>query len=252
MILQEKTAVITGASRGIGAGIARRYAEEGAKLVLLARSERVYEIRDELTAIGAEVLACIVDVSKREEVDDAIRQAKERFGEIDILVNNAGVCKSRPFLETPIEELEEHLEVNLVGAWNVTQAVAEHMVKAGYGKIIMISSVTGYQVADAGCTAYAASKTALIGLTKSLAVELADNNIAVNAVCPGHVKTGMSQGNIEGIAAQIPMKRYGTPEEVGSLALFLGSSLSDYITGEAIVFDGGATLPETCIVKEKR
>ena len=178
-------------------------------------------------------------------------------GKIDILVNNAGIAKLQPFVKMSDEVRDNHFDINIKGTWNITQAVVPHMVKNNYGRIVNLSSVTGPLVADTGEVAYATTKAALLGFTKSLAIELVKNNITVNAIMPGYIMTPMVEGIakdsdatnpqsvVDGIASGIPLGRLGTIEELGELAAFLASDESTYITGQGIVIDGGSTLPET-------
>ncbi|MCD8168245.1 MAG: SDR family oxidoreductase UcpA, partial [Clostridiales bacterium] len=178
----------------------------------------------------------------------------------DILVNNAGVCRLGNFLEMSDADRDFHIDINIKGVWNVTKAVLPGMVKRGDGRIVIMSSVTGDMVADPGETAYALSKAALVGFTKSLAVEFADSGIRVNAICPGYVRTPMAESiarqsdpeNPESVltemAKAIPMRRLAAPTEVGELAAFLASDESSYLTGTQSVIDGGSTLPESVSV----
>ena len=178
-------------------------------------------------------------------------------GSVTCLVNNAGVAQLVRFLEMDDRVRDRHFDINIKGTWNITKCVLPYMVKANYGKIVNLSSVTGPMVADAGEVAYATTKAALLGFTKSLAMEVVENNITVNAIMPGYILTPMVEGIavetdeknpqsvIQGIADGIPMGRLGTIEELGELAAFLASDESSYITGQGIVIDGGSTLPET-------
>jgi len=255
--LSGKVAFITGASMGIGEGIARAYAKHGAKLVLAARSSATEELAQELREQGCEAIAVRVDVTKPESIKAGIDKTIETFGRIDVLVNNAGVCKLGGFLESSDEERDFHIDVNIKGVWNTTKLVMPYMIKQRSGKIVIMSSVTGDMVADPGEVAYATTKAALVGFTKALAREAADYNITVNAICPGYVLTPLVKGMalqsnpdnpesvIEGIAKAIPLKRLADPLEVGELAAFLGCDESSYLTGTQIVIDGGSTLPET-------
>lgn len=255
--LSNKVALITGASKGIGEGIATVYAKHGAKLILAARSSQTEALAQKLRDLGYEAIAVQIDVSDNESVKDGVKKAIEKYGKIDILVNNAGVCKLGSFLDQSDEDRDFHIDVNIKGVWNMTKAVLPHMINQKYGKIVIMSSVTGDMVADPGEAAYAMTKSALVGFTKAIAREVADYNINVNAICPGYVLTpmvyGMSeqsepenpQSVIDGIANAIPFKRLADPTEVGELAAFLGSDEASYITGTQIVIDGGSTLPET-------
>lgn len=255
--LTGKTALITGASKGIGEGIAKAFASHGANLILAARSSRTKELAEELCREGAHAIAVEMDVTKPESIKEGIQASLKEFGRIDILVNNAGVCKLGSFLEQSDEDRDFHIDVNIKGVWNATKAVLPYMVKQNYGKIVVMSSVTGDMVADPGEAAYAMTKAALVGFTKALAREVAAHNITVNAICPGYVMTPMVEGMasqscpenpasvIEGIASGVPLGRLAKPVEVGELAAFLSSEESSYITGTQIVIDGGSTLPET-------
>ncbi len=255
--LEGKVAVITGASKGIGEGIARVYAKYGAKLVLAARGARVVEFANELCAEGYEAIGVRTDVTDNNSVLNLVKCTLDRFGTVDVLVNNAGVCVLGDLLTSSDEDRDYHFDVNIKGAWNVTRAFALIMMAKKEGKIVIMSSVTGDMVADPGEAAYATSKAALVGFTKAVAREMADYNINVNAICPGYVRTPMVEGMakqscpenpesvIDGIAAGVPLKRLATPEDVGELAAFLGCYESSYITGTQIVIDGGSTLPET-------
>ncbi|CCU79292.1 3-oxoacyl-[acyl-carrier protein] reductase [Halanaerobium saccharolyticum subsp. saccharolyticum DSM 6643] len=258
--LTDKVALITGASSGIGKGIAEVYAEHGAKLILVDISEEIVNFAEELKEDGHQVLAEVADVRSLEDLKSAVNKGIERFGTIHVLVANAGVCKLDNFLEMSDKNRDYHIDVNIKGAWNTIKAVLPEMKKNDYGNIVITSSVTGDMVADPGETAYALSKSALVGLTKSLAVEYAQNNIRVNAICPGYVRTPMAESIAEEsnpedpesvlseMAKAIPMQRLAEPKEVGELAAFLGSDESSYMTGTQNVIDGGSTLPESVSV----
>ena len=258
--LTGKVAFITGASKGIGEGIARVYAKHGAKVLLAARSSKTEEIAESLRSKGYEAIAVQMDVSNKNDIKKAVEICIKAFGKIDILVNNAGVCKLGNFLDMSDEDRDFHIDVNIKGVWNTTKVILPYLIKNNYGKIVITSSVTGDMVADPGETAYAMTKAALVGFTKSLAVEVAQYKINVNAICPGYVLTPMAEGIakqsdeqnpdkiLKGIADAVPLKRLAEPEEIGELAAFLGSDESSYITGTQIVIDGGSTLPETVSV----
>ena len=255
--LEGKVAVITGASKGIGEGIAKVYAKYGAKLVLAARGARVLEFAEELRAAGYEAIGVRTDVTNKESVLNLVKQALDTYGTIDVLVNNAGVCVLGDLLSTSDEDRDYHIDINIKGVWNVTRAIAPIMMAKREGKIVVMSSVTGDMVADPGEAAYAMSKAALVGFTKAVAREMADYNITVNAICPGYVRTPMVEGMakqscpenpqsvVDGIAAAIPLGRLADPMEVGELAAFLASDEASYLTGAQFVIDGGSTLPET-------
>ena len=250
--LDKKIAVITGAAMGNGLGIAEIFAKEGATVVMLDINEKVHAAAD---GLGAE--AYQVDIRDYAAVKKAVDETAEKHGRIDILVNNAGVVKLVPFLEMIDETRDFMFTVNINGTWNCTKAVVPYMVKASYGKIVNLSSVTGTMVADPGESAYATTKAAIWGFTKALAMEFVDANLNVNMICPGMIRTPMVEGGaadvspddpeavIDAIAASVPMKRLGTPKEIGQLAAFLASDEAAYITGQPFVIDGGSTLPET-------
>ena len=249
MKLEGKVAVITGGYLGAGRGIVDTFLKYGAKVIVLDYNENVTNLNNE------NILAYNVDIRDIKMVSEALEDAMKKYQKVDILVNNAGVCKLTPFRETTDEIRDYHFDINIKGTWNVTKACLNYM-SAG-GAIVNLSSVTGPNVADPGEVAYATTKAAVLGFTKSLAAELASDSIRVNAIMPGYIHTpmvdGMSKDSnpnnpesvIDGIAAAIPLKRLATPLEIGELAAFLASSEASYITGQGIVIDGGSTLPET-------
>ena len=252
MKLEGKVAVITGGYLGAGRGIVDTFLKYGAKVIVLDYNENVTNLNKE------NILAYNVDIRDIKKVNEALEDAMKKYQRINILVNNAGVCKLTPFRETTDEIRDYHFDINIKGTWNVTKACLNYM-SAG-GAIVNLSSVTGPNVADPGEVAYATTKAAVLGFTKSLAAELASDSIRVNAIMPGYIHTpmvdGMSKDSnpnnpesvIDGIAAAIPLKRLATPLEIGELAAFLASSEASYITGQGIVIDGGSTLPETMTV----
>jgi len=251
--LENKTAIVTGAAMGIGLGIARVLAREGAAVSMFDVDDGVSTAMKE--AGGA--AAFQVDVRDGQAVRAAANEVASKFGRVDILVNNAGILRVVPFLEMTDELRDLHIDTNLKGAWNCCQAVLPHMRTRRYGKIVNLSSVTGTQVADPGETAYGLTKAGIWGFTKALAVEVAAARINVNMICPGVFHTPMVenlapgaspediQATVDRMAATIPMGRLGRPEEIGHLAAYLASDEAEYITGQAFVIDGGSTLPET-------
>lgn len=259
--LTGKAALITGAAAGLGAGIATAYAKHGAKLCLVDLSPTVEGLASALRAeYGAEIIAQVADVTKPEELRAAAEKTVEAFGLLNVACCNAGVCRLSPFLETGEADRDFHIDVNIKGVWNTCQAVIPHMLKNGGGNIVIASSVTGDLVADPGEAAYALSKAALVGLTKALAVEFAQQNIRVNCTQLGYARTPMAesiarQSNpddpervLTEMAKAIPVRRLAKPIEVGELFAFLGSDESSYLTGSQIVIDGGSTLPESVSV----
>ena len=256
--LDGKTALVTGAAVGLGAGIAEVYAKYGARLCLVdvdaAVEETAARLRQEY---GAEIITAVANVADKAQMKAAAAKTAEQFGRLDIACCNAGVCRLAPFEEMPDEMRDFHIDVNIKGVWNTCQAVIPYMLEQGKGSIVIASSVTGDIVADAGEAAYAMSKAALVGLTKCLAVEYASRNIRVNCTQLGYARTPMvekmavesnpadPESAIADIAKAVPMQRLAKPTEVGELFAFLGSDEASYLTGSQVVIDGGSTLPET-------
>ncbi|MCS7282003.1 MAG: SDR family oxidoreductase [Anaerolineae bacterium] len=244
--LHGKVALITGASRGIGRAIALRLARAGAKVVVCSRKmENVAPVAEEIRAGGGEALAVEAHVGQREQVETMVARALETFGRIDIAVNNAATNPHfGPILTADEGQWDKILDTNVKGAFRVAKAVVPHMQAQGGGKIINIASVAGLRPSPA-MGVYSVSKAALIMLTQVLAVELAPANIQVNAIAPGVIKTRFSQvlWQTPALAEQIlkgtPAGRFGEPEDVAGLALFLASPASDYVTGAVFVVDGG-------------
>jgi len=253
--LEDRVSIVTGAARGIGEGIARAMAREGANVVLFGRRDTVKETAKSISDSGQKAIGFKVDVTDASGVEQAVQQVLKQFRKVDILVNNAGIYPYMPFVEMPDEVRDSVIDVNIKGVWNCTKAVIPSMIKQKYGKIINISSVTGPMVSAKGATIYSASKGAVSGFTRALALEVAEHGINVNAICPGYVDTpgergeasrlGMSADEyIKKLAQGIPMKRLGAIDEVGDLAVFLASEESKYITGAEIVIDGANIIQE--------
>ncbi|WP_343346401.1 3-oxoacyl-[acyl-carrier-protein] reductase [Terrisporobacter petrolearius] len=246
-MLQEKCAVITGASRGIGRKIAIKYAKEGANIVLNYRNSETeaLQLKEELDKLGSNTLIVKANVSNFEEAEKLIKEAKEVFGRVDILVNNAGITKDNLIMRMKEEDFDSVIDVNLKGAFNCLKAVTPIMIRQKSGKIINMSSVVGV-IGNAGQVNYCASKAGLIGMTKSLAREIGGKNINVNAIAPGFIDTDMtkvlSEDQKKNIMSQVPLKRLGQAEDIANLALFLASNQSDYITGQVIHVDGGMAM----------
>lgn len=242
-MLQDKVAIITGASRGIGKNIALSMAKNGAKVVASARNQELLDsLVEEIKALGGEALAVAGDVSSSEDADRLIASAVETFGQVDILVNNAGITRDGLLLRMKDEDWDAVLDINLKGAFVCTRAAAKVMTKKRYGRIINISSVVG-EMGNAGQANYCASKSGMIGLTKSNAKELAKRNVTVNAVTPGFIATDMTEGLAdkvkEELSAQIPLGCLGEAEDVAAAVLFLASEQSKYITGQVLGVNGG-------------
>lgn len=254
MKLNNKVCVVTGGAMGNGLGIVKVFLKYGAKVVILDYSDQLDETLNELN--NNNVIGFRVDIRDKNVVNTCINDVVKIFGHIDVLVNNAGVCKLVKFEDMSDEDRDFHFNINIIGTWNVTKACLPYM-KNRNASIINLSSVTGPMVADAGEVAYATTKSAILGFTKSLAAELVSDNIRVNAIMPGYIHTPMvdnmakisapdnPKSVIDGIEVAIPMKRMGTIEELGELTAFLASNESSYITAQGIVIDGGSTLPET-------
>ena len=248
--LEGKVALITGASKGIGEGIAKVYARQGANLILCARSDSTQEFCNQLEKqYGIKSIFVKTDVTKMDDCKNAVNKGIETFGKIDILVSNAGVCRLKNFLDTDENDYNFHLDVNVKGAWNICRAILPSMVENKNGKIVIMSSVTGYMVADEGEVGYATSKAALIGLTKSLAREFAKDGINVNVVCPLAWTAQLEQFEKvypEAFKANVktpPMGHFGNNElEIGRVCVQLANPDFKYMTGETLTLEGGLGL----------
>jgi 3-oxoacyl-[acyl-carrier protein] reductase len=247
MKLSGKTAIVTGARRGMGRATALALAREGANVVVSDISqEDCQKVVDEIEKLGRKGLAFKCDVSSSGDVEDMVKRTVAEFGRVDILVNNAGILTFKPFLELTDEDWDKTLNVNLKGQFLCARAAARVMAKNKWGRIINIASISsgGCGIAFPLIAHYTASKGGVVALTEALALELTSQGINVNAICPGAIDTDMSKGVKEGgqlaqVLARIPKGRLGQPEEIASLAVFLASEESDYISGAAIVIDGG-------------
>lgn len=243
-LLDKKTALITGAARGIGRGIALKFASEGANIAFsdLKYDEAAQELEKELAAFGIKAKAYASDAGSFDDADKLVNDVMNDFGSIDILVNNAGITRDTLLLRMSEADWDLVIEVNLKSIFNMTKAIQKVMLKQRYGSIINMSSVVGLG-GNAGQSNYAASKAGLIGFTKSIAQELGSRNIRCNAIAPGFIETDMTaklpQDVREEWVKTIPLRRAGNPEDVANVALFLGSDLSGYITGQVISVCGG-------------
>ena len=238
-----KVAVITGASRGIGRSIALALAAEGARIVAVDLDQAATEaVVAELKSQGAEAVAVVGNVTVAADAEKMVESAVASFGRVDVLVNNAGITRDGLLIRMKEEEWDAVLTVNLKGAFLCTKAVSRVMTKQRSGRIINIASVVG-QMGNAGQANYCASKAGLIGLTKSNARELAKRNITVNAVAPGFIVSAMTDAMPEKareeMAAQIPLERLGSPEDIAGAVVFLASERAGYITGQVLAVNGG-------------
>lgn len=244
--LEEKVAIVTGAGHGIGREIALSLARNGADVVLTDLSDAILQVGKEIEALGVKASPIKCDVTDPQQAQKIEEQVVKEHERIDILVNNAGIYPLKPFLEMSKEEWNQVLQINLNGVFHCTKAVLPKMVQLKYGKIVNIASIAGAVVGFANLTHYSASKAAIAGFTKSLALEFAQYGINVNAVAPGPIDVGVMPADSEAmqqVVRGIPLGRMGLPRDIANLVVFLASDNSSFITGQCIVADGGYTLP---------
>ncbi|MGB4588788.1 MAG: 3-oxoacyl-[acyl-carrier-protein] reductase [Clostridiaceae bacterium] len=243
--MDKKTCIITGSSRGIGRGCAILFAKNGYNVVVNYSSNEPTELLNELTAMNASFISLKGDISNEEDAVMLVEETVKAFGKVDVLINNAGITKDNLMLRMKTEDFKKVIDVNLVGTFNMTKAASAVMMKKRVGRIINISSVVGLR-GNAGQVNYASSKAGVIGLTKSVAKELAKRNITCNAIAPGFIETDMtgalSDKIKENILSDIPLGTLGQVEDIANLAYFLASDESKYITGQVIAVDGGMSM----------
>ncbi|MBP7792256.1 MAG: 3-oxoacyl-[acyl-carrier-protein] reductase [Candidatus Goldbacteria bacterium] len=245
-LLDKRVAVVTGAAQGIGEAIATTLAKEGSSVAVVdINIEKAGEVAAKIREMGVDAESYKVDVSNTKEVEEAVNKIFEKFQKIDILVNNAGITRDNLLIRMSEQEWDSVISINLKGVFNWTKFCGKIMMKQKSGSIINISSIIGL-TGNAGQVNYAASKAGAIGITKSVAKELASRNVRVNAVCPGYIQTAMTDKLPEetknAILQFIPAKTMGVPQDVANAVLFLASDLSSYITGETIRIDGGMAM----------
>ncbi len=243
-LLEGKNVIITGASRGIGSGIARVFANHGANIAFTYSSSEgpAIELQKELTDLGVKAKAYKSNAASFSESEALIVSVLEDFDGIDVLINNAGITKDNLLMRMNEEDFDSVIEINLKSVFNMTKAVQRTFLKQRHGSIINMSSVVGVK-GNAGQTNYAASKAGIIGFTKSVALELGSRNIRCNAIAPGFIETEMTgkldEKTVQSWRDAIPLKRGGSPEDVANACLFLASDLSAYVTGQVLHVDGG-------------
>lgn len=244
--LKGKVAIVTGAGHGIGREIALSLARNGAEVVVTDVTDAIFEVGKQIEALGSKALPLKCDVTDLEQAQDVEEKVIGKYDRIDILVNNAGIYPQKAFLDMTADDWNKVLRINLNGVFHCTKAVIPKMVKQRYGKIVNIASIAGAVVGFQNLVHYSASKAAIAGFTKSLALEVAQYGINVNAVAPGPIDVGDMAANTEmyqQIIKAIPVGRMGRPIDIANLVVFLVSDESNFITGQCIVSDGGYTLP---------
>lgn len=246
-LLQDKVAIITGASRGIGKAIALKYAQEGAKIAFtyLSSDEKAKALEDELKALGVEAKGFKSNAADYTSAEELVKQVVELYGTVDIVVNNAGITRDNLLMRMTEEQFDEVVNTNLKSVFNLTKGTLRTMLKARKGSIINVGSVVGVN-GNAGQANYSASKAGIFGFTKSVAKELGSRNIRSNAIAPGFISTEMTgvldEKVVEEWSKNIPLQRAGEAEEVADLVVFLGSDKSSYITGQVINVCGGMSM----------
>lgn len=244
--LENRVAIITGGTAGIGAATAIRFAQEGAKVILWARNaERGNAFIEKMKGMGLEAEFDAIDSSNYEAVCEAAKRVNDKYGKIDILINNAGITNDSTLKKMTVEQWQQVIDINLSGSFYCIKAITPYMLEKGYGRIVNASSVVALY-GNFGQTNYVATKAGLIGMTKTLARELGKKGITVNAVAPGFIETDMvakmPENVLDGMRAKVPVGRLGQPEEIASAYLFLASEEAAYINGATLSVDGGMTI----------
>mgnify|MGYP006144845479 FL=1 len=243
-LLEGKVAIITGASRGIGSGIAKVFAEQGANVAFTYSSsvESAMALENELNALGVKAKGYQSNAADFNEAQKLVDDVIAEFGTVDVLINNAGITKDNLLMRMSEDDFDKVIDINLKSVFNMTKAVQKIMLKNRKGSIVNMSSVVGVK-GNAGQANYAASKAGMNGFTKSIALELGSRNIRCNAIAPGFIETEMTaklnEDVVKGWRETIPLKRGGTPEDVANVCVFLASDMSAYVTGQVINVDGG-------------
>lgn len=247
MRLRDKVAIVTGGASGIGFAIAAKFANEGAKVAIIdVAGDRAEEAAEKIRESGGEAIAFQGDVSLRGRVEEIISEVLRKYGKVDVLVNNVGIYRGKPFWEEPLEFWELLFKVNVLGIVIPSQVVVKHMMERRSGVIINISSKAAV-VGEPGHAAYSASKGAVLSLTRAMAVELAPYNIRVNAICPGPTETPLlfavtDENERRRMASRCILGRLAKPEDIAGAALYLASDEASYVTGQALIVDGGMTI----------
>ncbi len=243
-LLENKTAIITGATRGIGRGIALEFAKQGANVAFTYNSsvDAAISLEKEMEALGVKAKGYQSNAAEFEKAQELVKEVQEAFGSIDILINNAGITKDNLLMRISEEDFDQVIEVNLKSVFNLTKAVIRPMMKQRAGSIINMSSVVGLK-GNAGQANYAASKAGIIGFSKSVALELGSRNVRSNVIAPGFIETEMTdkldEAVVKGWTDAIPLKRGGTPKDIANACVFLASDMSSYVTGQTLTVDGG-------------
>ena len=246
MIFNDRVSLITGGARGIGREIALAFAKEGSDIVICdVNQDALNATKKEIEALGRKAETFVVDVTSLSQVEEMVNKTLDKFKKIDILINNAGITRDALIVRMSEQDFDSVIAVNLKGTFNCTKALAKVMMKQRYGKIVSIASIIGI-MGNAGQANYAASKAGIIGITKSVAKELASRNVNVNAIAPGFIETDMTAKLPENVKSQmlayIPLNRFGKASDVAQLAMFLASDASSYLTGQVIKIDGGMVM----------